>query len=188
LIVTKASRRVEIVADGETVVDVPAKLASDEGDVKRVWVAPFESVNPLCSVAAAFKGQGRGGELPAHDGWMETCFRRSETLLDVPLLRRIWEVMRELPRGESPDRMNHGDLIPGNVLVADGRLAGVLDVGGLGPADPTLDLVRSGWPLVNRLEAYSAAPVVASDPVGSVDVVPVISLLLPAPMAAWLRH
>jgi hypothetical protein len=48
--------------------------------------------------------------------------------------------------------------------------------------------VRSGWPLVNRLEAYSAAPVVASDPVGSVDVVPVISLLLPAPMAAWLRH
>lgn len=43
--------------------------------------------------------------------------------------------------------MPHGDLIPGNVLVADGRLAGVLDVGGLGPADPTLDLVAA-WRLL----------------------------------------
>jgi aminoglycoside phosphotransferase (APT) family kinase protein len=37
--------------------------------------------------------------------------------------------------------MTHGDLIPGNLLVADGRLSGVLDVGGLAPADPALDLV-----------------------------------------------
>jgi aminoglycoside phosphotransferase (APT) family kinase protein len=41
----------------------------------------------------------------------------------------------------------HGDLIPGNVLVSNGRLAGVLDVGGLGPADPALDLV-SAWHLL----------------------------------------
>jgi aminoglycoside phosphotransferase (APT) family kinase protein len=43
--------------------------------------------------------------------------------------------------------MSHGDLIPGNVLVSGGRLAGVLDVGGLGPADPALDLV-AGWHLL----------------------------------------
>jgi hypothetical protein len=34
-----------------------------------------------------------------------------------------------------------------NVLVADGRLAGVIDVGGLGPADPALDLVGA-WHLL----------------------------------------
>jgi aminoglycoside phosphotransferase (APT) family kinase protein len=45
------------------------------------------------------------------------------------------------------DVMNHGDLIPGNVLVSAGRLAGVLDVGGLGPADPALDLVGA-WHLL----------------------------------------
>jgi aminoglycoside phosphotransferase (APT) family kinase protein len=44
--------------------------------------------------------------------------------------------------------MSHGDLIPGNVLVAGGRLAGVIDVGGLGPADPALDLV-SAWHLLD---------------------------------------
>jgi len=43
--------------------------------------------------------------------------------------------------------MTHGDLIPGNVLVRGGHLAGVLDVGGLGPADPALDLVAA-WHLL----------------------------------------
>lgn len=57
--------------------------------------------------------------------------------------------MRELPRGSDADVTSHGDLMLGNVLVsADGRLAGVLDVGGLGPADPALDLV-GGWHLLN---------------------------------------
>ena len=79
---------------------------------------------------------------------MSTCFSESERLLDVPRLRRLWAGLRELPR-ESPDVMNHGDLTPGNVLVAGGRLAGVLDTGSFGPADPALDLI-SAW---NLLEA-----------------------------------
>ncbi|HEY2552777.1 MAG TPA: aminoglycoside phosphotransferase family protein [Streptosporangiaceae bacterium] len=94
----------------------------------------------------AFSGQGRGGDLRAHDAFMETCFERSEQLLDVPALRSAWAAMRQLPR-TTADVMNHGDLIPGNVLVAGGRLTGVIDVGGLGPADPALDLV-SAWHLL----------------------------------------
>ncbi|MBV2156462.1 aminoglycoside phosphotransferase family protein [Kitasatospora sp. SUK 42] len=95
-----------------------------------------------------FGGNGRGGEdLTVHDAWMETCFANSEGLLDVPRLRRMWAELRQLPRGRTPDVMSHGDLIPANVLVADGRLAGVLDVGGFGPADPALDLVGA-WHLL----------------------------------------
>jgi aminoglycoside phosphotransferase (APT) family kinase protein len=94
-----------------------------------------------------FRGTGRGGELRSHDEWMETCFGRSVRLLDVPQLRRLWTVLRSLPRGAAADVMTHGDLIPGNVLVSRGRLAGILDVGGLGPADPALDLV-SAWHLL----------------------------------------
>jgi len=85
-------------------------------------------------------GRRRSGDLRGLDEWMETCFRRSERLLDVPRLRPLWRRFRELPR--SPlDVMSHGDLIPADVLVACGRLAGVLDVGNLAPADPALDLV-----------------------------------------------
>ncbi|GGV63866.1 putative phosphotransferase [Streptomyces longisporoflavus] len=94
-----------------------------------------------------FAGTGRGGDLQSHDAWMETCFRHSEQLLDVPQLRRIWATLRELPRGAVEDAMAHCDLIPGNVLVSAGRLAGVLDVGDFGPADPSLDLV-SAWHLL----------------------------------------
>jgi aminoglycoside phosphotransferase (APT) family kinase protein len=93
-----------------------------------------------------FPGRGRGGDLRAHDEWMETCLRHSEGLLDVPRLRRFWRHLRELPR-TAPDVMCHGDLIPGNVLVAGGRLAGVLDVGNTAPADPALDLVGA-WHLL----------------------------------------
>ena len=94
-----------------------------------------------------FSGRGRGGDLRSHDGWMETCFERSGRLLDVPRLRRLWETMRALPRGSAADVMSHSDLIPGNVLVSGGRLAGILDVGDLGPADPALDLVAA-WHLL----------------------------------------
>ena len=94
-----------------------------------------------------FSGRGRGGDLRSHDGWMETCFERSGRLLDVPRLRRLWETMRALPRGSAADVMSHSDLIPGNVLVSGGRLAGILDVGDLRPADPALDLVAA-WHLL----------------------------------------
>jgi aminoglycoside phosphotransferase (APT) family kinase protein len=99
-----------------------------------------------------FRGSGRGGQLRSHERWMQTCLDRSAGLLDVPRLRLLWAGMRALPRGAEPDVMSHQDLIPGNLLVAEGpgdgaRLAGVLDVGGLGPADPALDLV-AGWHLL----------------------------------------
>jgi aminoglycoside phosphotransferase (APT) family kinase protein len=93
-----------------------------------------------------FSGRGRGGDLKAHDVWVSTCLRESEGLLDVRRLSRMWAAFRELPR-EAPDVMSHGDLIPGNVLVAGGHLAGVLDVGCYGAADPALDLIGA-WTLL----------------------------------------
>ncbi|MFE9917649.1 aminoglycoside phosphotransferase family protein [Micromonospora sp. NPDC005553] len=90
-----------------------------------------------------FQGDNRGGDLPDHDEWVEECFGKSEGLLDVPTLRRLWSHFRELPR-TSADVMSHGDLQPLNVLVADGRLVGVLDTGDFAPADPALDAM-CGW-------------------------------------------
>ncbi|WP_280466338.1 aminoglycoside phosphotransferase family protein [Nocardia brasiliensis] len=107
----------------------------------------IRGVRAIDTRGRTFAGRGRGGELHTHDAWMQTCFERSTDLLDVPALRRLWAQLRELPRGTTPDVMNHCDLIPGNVLVADARLAGVIDVGGLAPADPALDLV-SAWHLL----------------------------------------
>lgn len=95
-----------------------------------------------------FEGQGRGGHLPDHDEWMDVCFAKSEDLVDVPNLRSMWRECRDLPEIDA-DVMSHADLTPPNVLVRDGRLAGVLDTGGFASADPALDLV-SAWHLLER--------------------------------------
>jgi len=94
-----------------------------------------------------FDGDNRGGDLQAHDEWVETCLGHSTGLLDVTRLRALWRRYRDLPR-EAPDVMTHGDLIPGNVLLDGGRLVGVLDGGGFGPADPALDVI-AGWHLLD---------------------------------------
>ncbi len=111
----------------------------------------IKDVRAISTGGRVFSGNNRGGDLRTHDPWMETCFERSERLLDVPRLRRFWQSLRELPRGPGGDLMTHGDLIPGNVLVSGGRLTGILDVGGLGPADPALDLVAAWHLLGDRI-------------------------------------
>jgi aminoglycoside phosphotransferase (APT) family kinase protein len=108
----------------------------------------INAVRAMDTRGRTYGGNGRGGDLFSHDKWMQECLTYSEGLLDVVTLRSIWAEMRDLPRGDTPDVMNHSDLIPPNTLVADGRLIAVLDVGGLGAADPALDLV-SAWHLLD---------------------------------------
>jgi aminoglycoside phosphotransferase (APT) family kinase protein len=130
---------------------LPGVVATDEDPGESVAFAHdladlIDDLRAIDTRGRTFAGEGRGGDLQSHDAWMETCFKHSEQLLDVRRLRRMWENLRSLPR-EAADVMTHSDLIPGNVLVSAGRLAGILDIGGFGPADPALDLV-SAWHLV----------------------------------------
>jgi aminoglycoside phosphotransferase (APT) family kinase protein len=94
-----------------------------------------------------FSGNGRGGVLADHDSWMSDCVRLNGPWLDPAVTGAMWARLRALPRVDD-DVMSHKDLIPGNVIVTDGRLAGVLDGGGFGPADPALDLVCA-WHLLD---------------------------------------
>ena len=132
---------------------IPGVVATDQDPAESVPFARdlaelITELRAIDTTGRTFPGRGRGGRLHGHDGWMQTCFQHSEELLDVPRLRRVWAAMRDLPRGEAADVMTHGDLVPGNILVATGRLAGVLDVGGLAPADPAADLVGA-WHLLD---------------------------------------
>lgn len=103
--------------------------------VAEIWSIPTRG--------RSFRGSGRGGDLRDHDWWMRACFDRSKHLLPVDRLRAAWAHLRSTPRRD-PDLITHGDLVPGNLIVRDGGLAGLIDVGGFGAADPALDLVV-GW-------------------------------------------
>ena len=121
---------------------LPGTVATPSGSpaFARDLAGFVREVRAIDTGGRTFDGTNRGGDLRSHDGWMEECFERSAELLDVAWLRRAWREFRRLPR-TAADVMTHGDLIPGNLLVEGGRLTGVLDVGGLAPADPALDLV-----------------------------------------------
>lgn len=95
-----------------------------------------------------FHGSGRGGALAGQEDWMTTCIKLNAPWFDPALTGALWTRLRQLPR-EDGDVMTHGDLVPGNVLIDAGRLTGVLDGGGFGPADPALDLV-AGWHLLDH--------------------------------------
>jgi aminoglycoside phosphotransferase (APT) family kinase protein len=56
-------------------------------------------------------------------------------------LRAIWAQALAAKAWDGPPMMLHGDLHPGNILLADdGSLAGVIDFGDVGAGDPAVDL------------------------------------------------
>jgi aminoglycoside phosphotransferase (APT) family kinase protein len=131
---------------------VPGATASptavvDSVEFARDLVALITALRATPTRGRRFTGRGRGGDLRAHDDWVETCLSNSQHLIDVQALRQLWWRLRTTPRHRH-DQMTHGDLIPGNLLVANRRLIGVLDSGGFGPADPALDLVVA-WHLLD---------------------------------------
>lgn len=107
-------------------------------------VALIQSLRAADTGGRTFDGHGRGGNLLEHEEWVAQCLHKSGHLLDAPRAERLWGALRTLPSVE-PDVMSHRDLTPFNLLVddrsGDTRLTGVLDAGGFGPADRSLDLV-----------------------------------------------
>jgi len=60
-------------------------------------------------------------------------------------LRAVWAQACAAKAWDGPAMMLHGDLHPGNILLADdGSLAGVIDFGDVGAGDPAVDLAV-GW-------------------------------------------
>ncbi|MGA8248802.1 MAG: aminoglycoside phosphotransferase family protein [Nocardioides sp.] len=80
---------------------------------------------------------GECREIEGLDLDLGACTARWDEALTLPGARRAGET-----------RWYHGDLLAENLLVRDGRLAAVLDFGGLSVGDPTVDLAVA-WDLLD---------------------------------------
>lgn len=71
--------------------------------------------------------------------------------LDLDAALAIWQHAFTLPGADTvgPDRWYHGDLVAENLLVTDGRLTAVLDLGSIAIGDPTIDL-HGAWEVLDR--------------------------------------
>src|SRR5262245_30654957 len=88
----------------------------------------------------------RGVPLAARDEMTRRCIRESQGLIDTQAVMRAWERDLAAPVWEKPPTWLHGDLVPDNLLLTDGRLNAVIDWGGLGVGDPATELLPA-WSL-----------------------------------------
>ncbi|MCU1525511.1 MAG: phosphotransferase [Microbacteriaceae bacterium] len=123
---------------------IPGELQNPDllaGDLATFMMALREA-----DTTAAPQGY-RGGALEALDEPVRDCLRQVEDLVDVAALTRSWEdSLRAEPWTDEPVWV-HCDLLTGNVLVADGRLVGVLDFAASGIGDPACDLMAA-WSIL----------------------------------------
>ncbi|KAB8164665.1 phosphotransferase [Streptomyces sp. 3MP-14] len=124
----------------------PERLAGELG----AFVRALRSVEPRPGAPRA----RRGVPLAERDAETRDALRQLAELppgaesLDVAAATAVWEEALALPGYAGPDRWLHGDISPGNVLVSDdGRLSAVIDFGGVGVGDPTVDLLVA-WNLL----------------------------------------
>ena len=70
---------------------------------------------------------------------------------------RSWEESLDAAEWNGEEVWVHGDLLPGNLLVVDGRLSAVIDFGGLNVGDPACDL-QPAWNVFAGRVARGSAP------------------------------
>lgn len=122
---------------------------------------PAEAAGELAAFLVALRGLPPAGELaPGHDpGELTTgtlAARDASTreavaavdgVFDGAALTELWEAALAAPAWDRPPAWVHGDFHNGNLLVTGGRIAAVIDFGGLGLGDPAADLVIA-WTLL----------------------------------------
>jgi aminoglycoside phosphotransferase (APT) family kinase protein len=86
----------------------------------------------------------RGGPLAELDEPVRRSIAELGDRIDGEAAVRSWEESLHASAWHGPDVWVHGDLLPGNLLVLDGRLAGVIDFGCLNVGDPACDL-QPAW-------------------------------------------
>jgi aminoglycoside phosphotransferase (APT) family kinase protein len=68
-------------------------------------------------------------------------------LIDNDAASAAWNQALRLPAWEGPDVWIHADLMPGNLITRNGRLAAVIDFDSAGLGDPSRDLIVA-WMLL----------------------------------------
>jgi aminoglycoside phosphotransferase (APT) family kinase protein len=122
------------------------------------FIRALQRIDPADGPAPGDHNFMRGVSLAWRDPWTRDAITRCEGLIDTDAVTSAWETDLNAPAWDRPGVWLHGDLAPGNLVARDGRLAGVIDWGGLGVGDPATELIPA-WNLFvgESREAYRAA-------------------------------
>jgi aminoglycoside phosphotransferase (APT) family kinase protein len=93
-------------------------------------------------------GRSRGGPLAGQDDEVRRALAESTRLVGTDRLAEIWARCRDADPAKAGVWI-HADLMPGNLLLRDGRLAALIDLGALATGDPAVDLMPA-WNLFDE--------------------------------------
>ncbi|MDT0187233.1 aminoglycoside phosphotransferase family protein [Microbacterium sp. ARD31] len=109
------------------------------------WAVSLGSFVKECRAVPGLGGpvttEGRGAPLVALDPWVQEWTARADpTEVSRHAVLAVWADALAAPAYDGEPCWFHGDLHEGNLLVADGRLAAVIDWGAAGRGDPAIEL------------------------------------------------
>lgn len=107
------------------------------------FIAALQRIEPADGPAPGPHNSFRGAPLATRDARTRACIAELEGLIDAPAVTAAWNASIVAPPWQGEPTWLHGDLLPANLLLADGRLAAVIDFGSLGVGDPACDLMAA---------------------------------------------
>lgn len=113
------------------------------------FVAELQGIDTTDAPRPGSEGFVRGLPLAGRDSTFRAALAQCEGLLDVARVGEVWDDALAAPEWGEPPVWLHADLIPGNVLVREGRVVGVLDFGAMATGDPAYD-VTAAWHLLDQ--------------------------------------
>jgi aminoglycoside phosphotransferase (APT) family kinase protein len=121
--------------DGENPTVEHADSDSIAGELAR-FIEALHGIDP-----AGGPPSGRGVPLPTRDEPTRTAIAELEGMVDTDAATAAWDAALRAPAWSGPPVWIHGDLLPGNLLLRNGRLVAVIDWGCVGVGDPACDLI-----------------------------------------------
>jgi aminoglycoside phosphotransferase (APT) family kinase protein len=104
------------------------------------FLKAFESIDASLGPPPGLHSFYRGSPLKTYNTEVRRAIEALQNKTDSKALTAIWEQALASENEKKPVWV-HGDLSPGNLLVADGKLVAVIDFGQLTVGDPACDLV-----------------------------------------------
>jgi aminoglycoside phosphotransferase (APT) family kinase protein len=99
------------------------------------FVAAMQRIDPAAAPRST------RGDLATRDTATRTAIAQLDDIAEPDTAIAAWEASLHAPAWEAAPIWTHGDLLPTNMLVQQGRLTAIIDFGSAGLGDPAFDLL-----------------------------------------------
>ena len=132
--------------DGETAtIEPPLDEARAAVELARF----LRALQSIPRPADAPAGRARGVPLRVRDTEFRKALAQVDDEIDADAAAALWDDALAAPEYDGEPVWIHGDLIPGNMLIADARVSGIIDFSALCVGDPATD-VMIAWTFLTQ--------------------------------------